>query len=223
MQYPEAPNQIDLTNDLNKHEQLAHNLLDLFDQKYSCSYLSIHEQHDLFYLNERQILNSRKKYYDLNKEEQTGLMSIPFSDVNTRQVLIQAFKDKKTAMETAVPGLKEYISSGTSNKDALDFIENAHSFANEYSGQVNPDIKNKINMVYGLYTQFIQYVNDIKSANYPNSKDLEQSAKIGLENEIKSIIDSDPTKVIEQYYNYGVKKIVNENVRDAPASINRNY
>ena len=163
------------------------------------------------------------RYYDLNKEEQTGLMSIPFSDVNTRQVLIQAFKDKRTAMETAVPGLKEYISSGTSNKDALDFIENAHSFANEYSGQVDASIKEKINTAYDAYTQFIQYVNDIKSANYPNSKDLEQSAKIGLENQMQALIASDPTKVIEQYYNYGIKKIVNENVRDAPASVNRNY
>ncbi len=52
------------------YESLNSNLLDLFDQKYSCSYLSIQEQHDLFYSNESQFgTNPNRKTIEFDDEE----------------------------------------------------------------------------------------------------------------------------------------------------------
>ena len=163
------------------------------------------------------------KYYDINDLEENTLTNIPFSDIGTRQAVVNMYKSQRNMMLIAVPGLQEYFSSGTSNQDALNFIEDAHTFANVNLSQVNSDVREKINIAYDAYSSFIEYVNNVNSWNASNASELKQAAKNNLMNTIDGLIKSDDTKVLEQYYNYGLKRIINQHVRDTSASVTRNY
>jgi hypothetical protein len=63
------------------------------------------------------------------------------------------------------------------------------------------------------------YIDSLEAAN---GSDLKRAEKAAAEEAIKELIRSDNTKTIEQYYNYGLSKLMNAKSRDGRAGINRN-
>jgi hypothetical protein len=64
--------------------------------------------------------------------------------------------------------------------------------------------------------------NNIDAANAANGTEMKRFAKQQTIDAIQELIRSDSTKTIEQYYNYGLKKLINAKTRDASAGIWRN-
>jgi hypothetical protein len=166
--------------------------------------------------------SSVNRYYDINEEEANQLRYIPFTDTAARQAVMDANTAKRTALKLSVPGLEEYLSGTVINKDAYDFAMNAHAFVNDYSGEVRPDVKDKINQAYKIYSDFADYVNNVNTWDSVNGREYKLNAKENATQALFQLIDSDDTKVLEQYYNYGIKKLMNQLVRDARVSVSRN-
>jgi hypothetical protein len=165
---------------------------------------------------------SVNKYYDINNQEANQLMNIGFNDLQVRQQIVNAAAKERLKLEIAVPGLKEALSPTVSTKDAVDFVNNAHTFANAYPNKVDANVLTALNTMYGIYTQFIDQVDNVNSYNYSNANDIKMNMKNQAVQQIEQIIASDPTKVLQQYYDYGIKRIMNEHVRDARVGVNRN-
>ena len=51
---------------------------------------------------------------------------------------------------------------------------------------------------------------------------MKRARKAEAQEEIKKLINSDTTKTVEQYYNYGLLKVMNNKSRDARPAIGRN-
>lgn len=162
------------------------------------------------------------RYYAIGDYESNQLQNIPFSDVATRQAIINNAAQQRSLLQLSVPGLKEYLQPTVANTDAIDFVSNAHAFANAHPDKVNKDVLQKINQAYDIYNDFINYVNNVDTWNVSDSSSLKLAKKDEATKKLLELVASDDTKVLEQYYNYGIKKIMNENVRDARVSVSRN-
>ena len=73
-----------------------------------------------------------------------------------------------------------------------------------------------------MYTDFIAKANYINSLDAGNAADLKRAEKEKTVNAIKQIIANDPTKTVEQYFNYGLSKLINAKSKDASAGLRRN-
>ena len=51
---------------------------------------------------------------------------------------------------------------------------------------------------------------------------MKRAKKAEAQAEIQKLIDSDTSKTVEQYYNYGLKKLMNNKSRDAQPTIDTN-
>jgi len=162
------------------------------------------------------------RYYDIGKEEANQLKYIPFTDTEARQAILNVNAQKRSMLKLSVPGLEDYLKSSLITKDAYNFAMNAHAFVNDYSGSVKPEIKNKINQAYQIYSDFANYVNNVDTWNSVNSNDYKTTAKDNATQKLLELINSDDTKVLEQYYNYGIKKLMDQLVRDSRVGLNRN-
>ncbi len=161
-------------------------------------------------------------YYALTDEEEEILRGIPFSMVAERRSVLKQFEKKRKSLILAVPGLENYIRSGTDNSDAADFVESAHNYVNSKDADVSKDVADKINKVYDLYTDFASYANEVDLRDLSNKADLKRVKKQQVIDEIQKLIDADSTRAVEQYFKYGVLKLMSAKSRDVTATIERN-
>jgi hypothetical protein len=176
---------------------------------------------DAFY--QRALMQSAvNRYYDINEEEANQLKLIPFTDTVARQAVLANNTKRRQLLKLSVPGLEDYLGSTLLNKESYDFTMNAHAFVNDYPGEVKPEIKDKINMAYQIYSDFAQYVNNVKTWDAVDGTDLKLNAKETATQQLLQLVKSDDTKILEQYYNYGIKKLMGQLVRDTRVSVSRN-
>jgi hypothetical protein len=161
-------------------------------------------------------------YYAINDEEEVDLRNIPFSNANLRRSSIKAYERKRKILLLGVPGLEDHIRSGADNSDASDFIQSTYNYVNSPDADLRPEVRDKINTSYEIYNEFINYANQISLLEPSNGAELKRAKKAEAIERIKNLIDSDPTKTVEQYYKYGLLKLMNSKSRDAQVTINRN-
>ena len=161
-------------------------------------------------------------YYDLETSEAEELNGLPFSSVQDRKAIVDKYKQQRSIIQLSVPGLEAYMSSGADNSDAFDFVHNAYNFATSPGSDVKPEIKNKIAQMYELYASFMTKADYIDSLQAANGSDLKRAEKEKVVTAMKAMIASDSSRVLEQYYNYGIKRLINAKSRDARAGVNRN-
>jgi hypothetical protein len=161
-------------------------------------------------------------YYDINAKEEEELRNIPFTNVDLRRASLQAYEDWRKEYKIGVPGLEEYIASGKDNGDASDFIQSAYNYVNSTGADVKPDVKQKINEAYTIFNDFIEYANYINSLDPSGGADLKRAKKTEAQDKIQKLINSDSSKTVEQYYKYGLLKMMNSKSRDAQPGVNRN-
>jgi hypothetical protein len=161
-------------------------------------------------------------YYDLADLEAEDLRTIPFTDVTLRRSALGAYQKKREEFMLKVPGLDEYIKSGADNTDAAEFVQSAYNYANSNGAAIKPEVRNKINQAYEIYNQFMAYANQIDAMDPSGAADMKRAQKNAAIEEIQKIIDSDPSKTVEQYFKYGLLKLMTAKSRDAQAGINRN-
>jgi hypothetical protein len=161
------------------------------------------------------------RYYAINDKEEADLIGVSFADQDLRRSSMDLYDRERKLLKMAIPGLDNYIRGGD-NTDAFDFVQSAYNYANSPNADIKPDLKIKINKSYTIYNDFINYANQISMLDMGNGPELKRAAKIEAVAEIELIINSDPTKVIYQYYEYGLKKIMNSKSRDANVTLNRN-
>ena len=161
------------------------------------------------------------RYYDLGEQEALELKSIPLHFTAERRSLLTQYDKKKKELKLAVPGLSEYIEN-SDKSEAYNFVNNAYNYATSPNADISEDVKQDIVTAYNLYSDFIYTANYIDSLNAANGTDLKRAEKEKTINAIQELIDSDSTRTVEQYYNYGLKKLINAKTRDASAGIWRN-
>lgn len=161
-------------------------------------------------------------YYDLAQQEADALRSIPFSQMDTRKSIVSSYQDKRRILKLQVPGLETFIASGVDNTDALDFINNAYAYANDTTANIPKDLAKKIINAHDIYQQFMDYANQIDSLQISNASEVKLAEKQRAIAQIENIIQSDNTNVVDQYFKYGLLKLMTAKSRDAAAGINRN-
>ena len=161
-------------------------------------------------------------YYDLADKEAEDLRSIPFTDVTLRRSALNAYERKRQEFMLKVPGLDQYIRSGVDNTDAAQFVQSAYNYVNSDGAAVKPEVREKINQAYEIYNNFIKYANQIDSMDPSGASDMKRAQKEKAIDEIQKIIDSDPSKTVEQYFKYGLLKLMTAKSRDAQPGIGRN-
>ena len=161
-------------------------------------------------------------YYALGDQEAAELKAVPFSNVALRREVIAKYDEEKRKIKLAVPGLENYIATGADNTDAFEFVNNAYNYVTSPNASVPNDVKENIIRAYNLYTDFIAKANYINSLDAANAADLKRAEKEKTVNAIKQIIKNDATKTIEQYFNYGLSKLINAKSKDASAGLRRN-
>jgi len=67
-----------------------------------------------------------------------------------------------------------------------------------------------------------KYANQIDSMDPSGASDMKRAQKEKAIDEIQKIIDSDPSKTVEQYFKYGLLKLMTAKSRDAQPGIGRN-
>jgi hypothetical protein len=117
---------------------------------------------------------------------------------------------------------QDYISKGTDNANAENFINNAYNFATNSGVKIDPKAKDAVIKAYGLYTDFMNYCNQVNAINPTGAADYKRAEKERVLNEIQKLIKSDTTGAMDQYYKYGLRKLMNAKSRDASSGINRN-
>jgi len=162
------------------------------------------------------------RYYQFEEDEANDLKVVPFSDTPARQAIVNGYKEKRRLLKLSVPGLDNYLQGSIMNQDAYNFVMKGNAFVNDYPGEVKPEIKSKINEAYKIYSDFADYINNVKTWNAVNESELKTTAKEAATEKLLELINSDDTRVLEQYYNYGIKKLMNALVRDPRANVNRN-
>ena len=160
-------------------------------------------------------------YYDLGEQEATELKGIPLHYTAERRALLAQYDEKKKQLKLSVPGLDEYIQN-SDKSEAFNFVNNTYNYAVSPNADVAPELKQDIMTAYNLYSDFLYQVNYIDSLNAANGAELKRAEKERTVNAIKKLIKSDSTRTVEQYYNYGLKKLINAKTRDANAGIWRN-
>jgi hypothetical protein len=162
------------------------------------------------------------EYYALGDQESIELKAIPFNNIPLRREVASQYDLKKQQLQLSVPGLENYIKSGVENTDAFDFVNNAYNYAISDSSDVKPEVRKNIVLAYNLYINFIASANFIDSLDSANAADLKREEKEKTINAIKQIIANDSTKTVEQYFNYGLSKLINARSKDASAGLRRN-
>ena len=163
---------------------------------------------------------SVNNYYDLAEQEEEELRNFSFGMPNSRRQVIEKYQQKRRELKLQTPGLDNYLSSGADNTEAVDFIQAAHAFVNIPKSDVDPKIKDSINLSYELYINFMKYVDSVKGN--PNETELKRIKKKEVVDQIQILIDNDPTNTIKQYFDYGILKLMTRVSRDASAGMNRN-
>ena len=161
-------------------------------------------------------------YYDINDKEEEELRNIPFTNVDLRRASLNAFTDWRQEYKNGVPGLEDYIASGADNGDASEFIQSAYNYVNSPGAQVKPEVKQSINEAYTIFNEFIEYANYIDTLDPSGAADLKRIKKAESQERIQKLIAADTSKTVEQYYKYGLFKMMNLKSRDAQPGINRN-
>lgn len=161
-------------------------------------------------------------YYSLGDQEALELKAVPFSNVALRREVIAKYDEEKRKIKLAVPGLENYIATGADNTDAFEFVNNAYNYVTSPNASVPSNVKENIILAYSLYTDFIAKANYINSLDAGNAADLKRAEKEKTVNAIKQIIENDSTKTVEQYFNYGLSKLINAKSKDASAGLRRN-
>ena len=161
-------------------------------------------------------------YYDIGAQEEATLVDVRFGNVSERRALLNAYTDKRKSMMLTVPGLDNYIKSGADNSDASDFIQSTYNYVNSPEAEVDPKVKDKINQAYEIYNEFMSFANKVALADPSNGTELKREQKKKTIKAIEELVKSDPTKTVEQYYKYGLLKLINSKSRDVSATINRN-
>jgi len=162
------------------------------------------------------------EYYSLGDKEALELKTIPFNNVPLRREVMAQYDAKKAQLQLSVPGLENYIKSGVDNTDAFDFVNNAYNYAISDSADIPKEVRRNIVLAYNLYIDFIASANFINSLDAANGPDLKRAEKEKTINAIKEIIANDPTRTVEQYFNYGLSKLINAKSKDASAGLGRN-
>ena len=162
------------------------------------------------------------EYYSLGDQEALELKSIPFNNIALRRDTMSKYDEKKQQLQLSVPGLENYIKSGVDNTDAFDFVNNAYNYAMSSGSNIPREARENISLAYNLYVNFIARVNYIDSLDAANGPDLKRAEKEKTVNAIKEIIARDSTKTVEQYFNYGLSKLINARSKDASAGLRRN-
>ena len=161
-------------------------------------------------------------YYDLADKEAEDLRTIPFTDVTLRRSALNAYQRKREEFMLKVPGLDQYIRSGVDNTDAAEFVQSAYNYVNSPDAAVKPNVREKINEAYNIYNSFINYANQIDAMDPSGAADMKRAQKEKAIEQIQKIIDSDPSKTVEQYFKYGLLKLMTAKSRDAQPGIGRN-
>ena len=161
-------------------------------------------------------------YYDISDKEEEELRGIPFTNANLRRASLQAYENLRKQKMLAVPGLDDFIKNGVDNSDASDFIQSAYNYANSEGSSVKPETRDKINQAYQIFNEFVQYADYINTLDPSGAADLKRIEKEKAKAKIQSLVDSDTSKVLEQYYKYGLLKLMNAKSRDAQPGLNRN-
>jgi hypothetical protein len=161
-------------------------------------------------------------YYDLNNKEAGELKPLPFTFVAERRAVVEKYKQQRALIKMQVPGLEEYMSTGVDNTNAYEFTNNAYNYAMSPNADIPKDVKLKVAQAYDIYSRFMKQAAYIDSLEAANGSDLKRAEKAAAEAAIKELIRSDNTKTIEQYYNYGLSKLMNAKSRDGRAGVNRN-
>jgi hypothetical protein len=161
-------------------------------------------------------------YYDINDQEQADLINVSFSNPDLRRASTSAYSRKRKILLLQTPGLEDYIKSGADNSDATDFIQSTYNYVNSVEASVNPKTKELINEAYNVYNEFIDYANRINMLEFSEGAEMKRAQKAKAIKKIEELIKSDPTKTVEQYYRYGLLKLMNSKSRDADVTINRN-
>lgn len=162
------------------------------------------------------------EYYALGDQEAIELKAIPLNNLAMRREIITQYDVKKAQLQLSVPGLENYIRSGIDNTDAFDFVNNAYNYAMSNGSDVPREARENISLAYNLYIDFIASANFIDSLDAANGPDLKRAEKERTINAIKKIIADDSTRTVEQYFNYGLSKLINARSKDASAGLGRN-
>jgi hypothetical protein len=161
-------------------------------------------------------------YYDIEDQEAEDLRGVPFTDVYTRRSALAVYQRKREEFMLKIPGLDQYIRQGVDNSDAAEFVDSAYNYVNSPSAAVKPEVKDKINQAYTIYNNFITRVNQIDAMDPSGAADFKRAEKQRAIEQIQIIIDSDPSKAVEQYFKYGLLKLMSAKSRDAQPGISRN-
>ena len=162
------------------------------------------------------------QYYELSDKEAEELRVIPFSYVAARREIVEKYKQQRKIMNISVPGLENYIKSGVDNTEAFEFVNNAFNYATSDGAAIDPMVKESIITAYNLYNDFISKADRINASGAANGAELKRAEKEKITEALKELYLQDPTGAVEQYYNYGLKKLINAKSKDASAGINRN-
>jgi len=114
------------------------------------------------------------------------------------------------------------LRSGTDNTEAENFVNNAYAFANNPNSDAPKELKQKIIDAYQVYQNFMSVAAQIDTMNMSSPSEVKRLEKEKAIAQIKNIINSDSTKTVEQYFNYGLLKLMTAKSKDATAGIGRN-
>jgi hypothetical protein len=161
-------------------------------------------------------------YYDIADREEEDLRGVSFASSDLRRASLKAYENERKLYKIGVPGLEDYIATGADNDGANEFIQSAYNYVNSPTADVKPEVKKSINEAYAIYNDFIEYANYITSLDPSGAASMKRAKKAEAQAEIQKLIDSDTSKTVEQYYNYGLKKLMNNKSRDAQPTIDTN-
>jgi len=161
-------------------------------------------------------------YYNIGEREEEDLRNIPFTNTQLRRAALDAYTKLREQKMLGVPGLDDYIKGDVANSDASNFVQSAYNYANSEGSAVKPETRDKINQAYQIFNEFMEYANYINTLDPSGASDLKRIEKEKAKAKIQELVNSDTTKVLEQYYKYGLLKLMNAKSRDAQPGISRN-
>jgi hypothetical protein len=161
-------------------------------------------------------------YYDLAAQEASDLQHISLGLTDSRRAVTKSYEEKRRLIKLAVPGLEQAIGSGVDNTDAEQFIADAYAYANDKNSDIPKDLAEKLITAHDIYINFIDYANQVDAAQMDNGSEVKRAEKERAIAMIENIIKSDSTRTVDQYFRYGLLKLMTAKSRDAAAGINRN-
>lgn len=161
-------------------------------------------------------------YYAIADQEAAALKEVRFNDPVSRRAITTEYENKRRIVKLSIPGLDAYLRSGTHNTESEDFVNNAFAFANDPNTDAPKEIKQKIIDAYNVYQNFMSLAAQIDRMGMSSPSDVKRAEKDKAIAQIKILIKSDSTKTVEQYFNYGLLKLMTAKSKDATAGIGRN-